>query len=160
MKSVQMLDFSNQNVVVQGAGVVLGSNPLEPTTDENSNDCTGDIISFDVPLTDAHTAAALPVAAHSPAIGANVWLAGREVRDRRSAPGPRMFAGIVARHEQGAIIVHLREKVDLWCFSGAPLLSADGTHVVGLLGGGDKERGVIYCNAMPPPLINDWLQST
>jgi hypothetical protein len=59
------------------------------------------------------------------------------------------------------MIVHLREKkVDLWCFSGSPILSEDATQIVGILGGGDKEKGVIYCNAMPAELINDWLQST
>lgn len=79
----------------------------------------------------------------------------------RLCVGARLFAGTVARYEPGAMIVHLREKrVDLWCFSGSPILSEDATQVVGLLGGGDKEKGVIYCNAMPPELINDWLQST
>lgn len=106
VKAAHLIDFSSHNkILLEGSGVVLGANIIEPTTDENSNDCTGDIISFEVPS--SALSSALPVASVSPPVGANVWLAGREVRDHVSPSGKGKEE---RRVEEGAVRLHKRKQ--------------------------------------------------
>jgi len=162
---VAFTNFSGDETFAKANAVAFGR-VLPMTTNEQSDDTTGDIVSFSFTAAESERlkAQALPLA-ESLQLGDSVWLIGREVRDRKKdADGcsqARTFAGVVAKLDSGATIIHLLDKrVDLWCFSGSPVLDAARQRIVGMLGGGDRlPSGQLYINCTPLPLLLDWVNT-
>jgi hypothetical protein len=158
VQEASLFDIGGKKLLVEAKSILMGDF-LPLCEDIESDDPTGDLMGYGVEdETGELIEKSISLASEDPKEGSVVFLLGSPMYSKSL----KSYRGIVREIQKEpfhVIYVDLEKIVNLWCFSGSPIVSEKG-ELVGILSGGDNIRGKITLDVLPTSSFHEWLKTT